>query len=78
MPTLERPRLRTGLAAAQDENDPRYVFVWDELHLSSQIQRLSRLEFAWLQLFDGQHNLRDIHAEAMRHHPSGVRQIAPL
>jgi AmmeMemoRadiSam system protein B len=66
MPDLERPRLRPGLAAAQDGNDPRYVLVWDEWRLSSRIQRLSLVEFAWLQFFDGQRTLRDIQAEAMR------------
>jgi AmmeMemoRadiSam system protein B len=42
------------------------VLVWDELRLSTRIQRLSLLEFAWVQLFDGQRTLRDIQAEAMR------------
>jgi AmmeMemoRadiSam system protein B len=66
MPTVERPRLRPGLAAAQDEADPRYVFVWDGLRLSSRIQRLSLLEFSWVQMFNGQRTLREIQAEAMR------------
>ena len=66
MPSMERPRLRPGLAAAQDANDPHYVLVWDEFRLSRRIQRLSMLEFAWLQMFDGQRTLRDIQAEAMR------------
>jgi AmmeMemoRadiSam system protein B len=51
---------------AQDQNDPRYVLVWDELRLSPRIQRLSVLEFGWIKLFDGQRTLRDIQAEAMR------------
>jgi AmmeMemoRadiSam system protein B len=66
MPTSERPRLRPGLAAARDETDPRYVLVWDKLRLSSRIQRLSLLEFAWIQMFNGEHTLQDIQAEAMR------------
>jgi AmmeMemoRadiSam system protein B len=66
MPDLERPRLRPGLAAAQDQKDPRYVLVWDEWRLSSRIQRLNLLEFAWMQLFDGQRTLREIQAEAMQ------------
>jgi AmmeMemoRadiSam system protein B len=66
MLTLERPRLRPGLAAAQDEDDPRYYFVWDKLRLSDQLHRLSFLEFNWVQMFDGQHTLRDIQAAAMR------------
>jgi AmmeMemoRadiSam system protein B len=66
MLSRERPRLRPGLAAAQDQNDPRYVVLWDELRLSSRIQRVSLLEFTWLRMFDGQRTLRDIQAEAMR------------
>src|SRR5207237_3356944 len=66
MLSMERPRLRPGLAAAQDKNDPRYVLVWDEFRLSSRIQRVSVLEFTWLRMFDGQRTLRDIQAEAMR------------
>jgi AmmeMemoRadiSam system protein B len=65
-PTLERPRLRPGLAAAQDAADPRYIFVWDQLRLTNKPQRLSIWEFAWVQLFDGQRTLRDIQMEAMR------------
>jgi MEMO1 family protein len=63
---MERPRLRPGLAAAQDQNDPRYVLLWDEFRLSGRIQRISLLEFTWLRMFDGQRTLRDIQAEAMR------------
>ncbi len=63
---LERPRLRPGLAAAQDQNDPRFVYVWDRLRLTREPLRLNQLEFAWLQLFDGQRTLRDIQAEATR------------
>jgi AmmeMemoRadiSam system protein B len=66
MPDLERPRLRPGLAAAQDRSDPRYILVWDEWRLSSRIQRLNLLEFACMQLLDGQRTLGDIQAEAMR------------
>lgn len=66
MPSLERPRLRPGLAAAQDQNDPRYVLVWDELRLSARIQRLSLLEFAWVRMFNGRRTLRDMQIEAMQ------------
>jgi len=64
---LEQPCLRPGLAAAVDTGDPRFVVLWDQLRLSRQPQRLSILEFAWLQLFDGRHSLRDVQAAAMRH-----------
>jgi AmmeMemoRadiSam system protein B len=66
MSSSERPRLRPGLAAAQDGHNPGYVLVWDELRLNPQIHRLSLVEFAWVQMFDGRRTLRDIQAEAMR------------
>jgi MEMO1 family protein len=66
MSITERPRLRHGLAAAQDSDDPRFVFLWDQLRLSDRHQRLTRLEFDWVQLFDGRRTLRDIQSEAMR------------
>jgi AmmeMemoRadiSam system protein B len=66
MATLERPRLRPGLSATQDESDPRFVVIWDQLRLGGQTQRFSVREFSWMQLFDGQRTLRDIQAEAMR------------
>jgi hypothetical protein len=55
-----------GLAAAQDESDPRYVYIWDEWRLNPEPQRLTILEFTWVQMFDGQRTLRDIQAAAMR------------
>jgi AmmeMemoRadiSam system protein B len=67
MPVSERPQLRPYLAAAEDEEDARYVYVWDRLRVSPEPQRLTRLEFLWLNLFDGRRTLRDVQAEAMRH-----------
>ncbi len=63
---LERPRLRPGIAYAQDHSDPRFVFILDQLRLSPQPQRLTTLEFLWVQLFDGRRTLRDIQTESMR------------
>lgn len=63
--TVERPCLRRGLAAIQDESDPRYIYVWDEYRLSREPQRLTLIEFASFQLFDGEHTLREIQAEIM-------------
>src|SRR5438093_5585972 len=60
----ECPRLRRGLAVAEDENDPRYVIVWDELRLSNEPQRLTVLEFGWAQLFNGRRTLRQVQAHA--------------
>ncbi len=65
MASLECPKLRPGLAAAQDENDPHYVYLWDQLRLSSRPQRLSLVEFAWIQLFNGRRTLREIQADAI-------------
>jgi AmmeMemoRadiSam system protein B len=64
--TVERPRLRPGVAAAPDHGDPRYVYLWDRLRLAHQPQRLTLPEFMWVQMFDGARSLRDIQAEAMR------------
>jgi AmmeMemoRadiSam system protein B len=60
------PRLRPGLAAAQDPGDPHYVFLWDQLRVARTPQRLNLLEFMWLQMFNGERTLRDIQAESMR------------
>jgi AmmeMemoRadiSam system protein B len=65
MPVPERPQLRPYLAAAEDDDDPRYVYVWDRLRVAPEPQRLTRLEFLWLQLLDGERTLRDVQAEAM-------------
>ena len=62
----ERPQLRPFLAAAPDEGDPRFVILWDRLGIGAGPQRLTLLEFACLQMFDGQRTLRDIQAEAIR------------
>jgi AmmeMemoRadiSam system protein B len=66
VPTIERPRLRRGLAVARDDTDPRYVFLWDQLRVARRPHRLSLAELAWLQLMDGERTLRDIQVEAMR------------
>ncbi len=65
MPVSERPQLRPYLAAAEDDDDARYVYVWDRLRVSPEPQRLTRLEFLWLQMFDGERTLRDVQAESM-------------
>ncbi|MGE3805110.1 MAG: AmmeMemoRadiSam system protein B [Gemmataceae bacterium] len=62
---LERPCLRPFLAASQD-HDPRHVVIWDRLNLCNGPQRLSLLEFSWVQLFDGKRTLRQIQAEAIK------------
>jgi AmmeMemoRadiSam system protein B len=66
MTTLDYPRLRLGLEAIQDDQDPQHIYLCDRLRLASRPQRLSWREFAWVQLFNGQRTLREIQAEAMR------------
>jgi AmmeMemoRadiSam system protein B len=63
MPALDRPQLRPYLAAAQDEQDPNHVHVWDRLGLGSGPIRMTILEFMALQMFDGRRTLRDVQAE---------------
>jgi hypothetical protein len=62
----ERPRLRPFLAAARDDSDPRYVFIWDRLNLADGPRRVTVREFTWVQLCDGRRTVRDIQLEAMR------------
>jgi AmmeMemoRadiSam system protein B len=75
MPVLDRPQLRPYLNAAQDEQDPDHVHVWDRLGLGNGPIRLTILEFAALRMFDGQRTLRDIQAEIIR---LAGGQIVPL
>ena len=63
MLALDRPRLRPYLAAAQDEQDPNHVHVWDRLGLRNGPIRVTLLEFMALQMFDGRRTLRDVQAE---------------
>jgi AmmeMemoRadiSam system protein B len=64
MPVSERPQVRPYLAAAEDDQDSRYVYIWDRLRISAP-ERLTRQELLWLNLFDGTRTLRDIQAQAM-------------
>jgi AmmeMemoRadiSam system protein B len=67
MPTAQEcPRLRPGLAAVPDRHNPQFIFLWDQLGLGKQPQRLNVLEFSSVQLFNGRNSLRDIQAETMR------------
>jgi AmmeMemoRadiSam system protein B len=78
MSVPERPQLRPYLAAAEDDDDPRYVYVWDRLRVSPEPQRISRVEFLWLQLFDGERTLRDVQAESMRRNEHRLLPIDQL
>ena len=67
MPTTQEcPRLRPGLAAVPDRHNPQFIFLWDQLGLGRQPQRLNALEFSSVQMFNGRNSLRDIQAETMR------------
>jgi AmmeMemoRadiSam system protein B len=66
MPLPERPQLRLHLAAAPEDRAGRHYVLWDQLRLSSETLRLTAVELDWVQLFDGQHTLRDVQAVAMR------------
>ena len=67
MPTAQEcPRLRPGLAARPDQQQPQFIILWDQLGLCRQPQRLSVLEFTSVQMFNGKNTLRDIQAETMR------------
>src|SRR5262245_8332139 len=62
----ECPQLRPHLAAAPEDRAGRHLVIWDQLRLSQGTLRLTALEFAWVQLFDGTRTLRDVQTEAMR------------
>lgn len=72
---MDRPRLRPGLAAARDAEDPRLVVLYDRLRLSRNAIRVTPHEFIWLQLFNGRNTLREIQSQAMR---TGGGTILPL
>ena len=75
MPVVMRPQLRPHLAASPEDRNGRRYIVHDLLRLNGTALRLSALEVQWLRLFDGQHSLRDIQAEAMR---QADGQLVPL
>ncbi|HLW65187.1 MAG TPA: AmmeMemoRadiSam system protein B [Gemmataceae bacterium] len=62
----ERPQLRPGLAAGPDADDPRFLIIYDELRISSQMIRLPKTHFALVEKMNGRRSLRDLQAEAMR------------
>ncbi len=67
MPTpLDRPRLRRGLAAARDADDPQSILVFDERRVSRTVLSVGHREFAWMQFLDGTTTLRDVQSMAMR------------
>jgi hypothetical protein len=79
MPTpLDRPRLRPGLAAARDEDDPFAVILFDQLRVSRDLVRVTAREFTWLQWLDGTHTLRDVQAAAMRDGGGVLLPLEPL
>ncbi len=67
MSVLERPRLRSYLAAAPENRDRVHYLIWDSLRLSSAVLKVTALQMEWLQLFDGERTLVEIQAEAIRH-----------
>lgn len=66
MSAVDRPRLRPHLAVAPDRQDPRYVFIWDQLGLGSGPRRVTVQEYSWVRLFNGERSVRDIQLEAVR------------
>lgn len=62
----ERPKIRPGLAAAADENDPSYIVIWDQLKISSHFVRMPRAHFELVSRMNGSRSLRDLQADVMR------------
>jgi AmmeMemoRadiSam system protein B len=70
----ERPQLRPYLKRAADPSQPNHVYVVDRLGLAEPLA-LSPTEFSWLKWLDGQHSLKDIHAEALRGHAVPIERV---
>jgi MEMO1 family protein len=66
MSVLDRPRLRPHLAAEPADRDQMNYLVWDQLRLSPTVMKVTALQLQWLQMFDGEHSLREIQSEACR------------
>lgn len=65
MNNLDRPCLRRYLAISEDPQHPGRLILWDPRHISTTPLRVTRQEFLCLQLFTGQHDLRDVQALAI-------------
>jgi AmmeMemoRadiSam system protein B len=79
MPTApDRPRLRPGLAAARDAQDPFAVILFDQLRISRHFVRVTAREFTWLQWLDGTNTLREVQLAAMRDDGGQPLSIDPL
>ncbi len=57
---LQKPKLRPFLAIAPDYTHSGFVFVWDQLGLSSGPRRFSRQELRLLQMLDGHTTLAEL------------------
>jgi AmmeMemoRadiSam system protein B len=64
--SVAKPQLRPHLAASPEDGERRRYIVHDLLRLNGAFLRLSALEVQWLQLFDGEHTLREIQTKAIR------------
>ena len=64
--SVAKPQLRPHLAASPEDAGRRSYIVHDLLRLNGASLRLTALQVQWLQLFDGEHTLREIQTEAVR------------
>ncbi|HKB38875.1 MAG TPA: AmmeMemoRadiSam system protein B [Gemmataceae bacterium] len=74
---MERPRLRPGLAAERD-NDPRYLHLWDPHRLSDQVVRVDCVEFNALRLFDGTRSLDTVQLEMVHRFGGAIVPVEAL
>ncbi len=63
MALLERPQLRPHLAAEPENHERSSFLVWDQLRLSDRVVKVTAIELRWMQLFNGEHSLLDIHGK---------------
>jgi hypothetical protein len=74
-----RPRLRGHLAVSPDPDGTGLVVVWDKLRLSRTLLRVTSIELDWMDLFDGQSSLAELHGrlhDAQRHPPRSLDDLA--
>jgi AmmeMemoRadiSam system protein B len=74
----ERPKLRPGLAAARDAEEPSRFVLWDRNRLTHTPVRLTECELDWAQLFDGRTELREVQLRVMRQNGGGIVAVEAI
>jgi hypothetical protein len=62
----EKPRLRPSVSAVPDEQDQRFVWLFDQARLSDRAIRIPLELVPIVEMLDGSRSLRDLQLELMR------------